>query len=98
MVRTPNEVFSFMNSNKIGDKLALYWIAWAFVAEKAENFKLTDDIFQKGIRHLAEPKDTLQVSHYKTLRWWNITNVLCCHYVETIPTVSTTIGEALYKS
>lgn len=61
MVRTPNDVFSFMNSNKIGDKVALYWIAWAFVAEKSENFKLTDQIFQKGIRHLAEPRDILQV-------------------------------------
>lgn len=60
MVRTPNEVFAFMNANKIGDKVALYWVAWAFVAEKAENFKLADQIFQKGIRHLAEPKDILQ--------------------------------------
>lgn len=50
MVRTPGEIFAFMSSNKIGDKVALFWIAWAFVAEKANNFKLTDQIFQKGIR------------------------------------------------
>jgi hypothetical protein len=60
MVRTPNDVFAFMNANKIGDKVALYWIAWAFVAEKNDNFKLADQIFQKGIRHFAEPKDILQ--------------------------------------
>jgi hypothetical protein len=39
-----------MSTNKIGEKVALFWIAWAFVAEKANNFKLTDQIFQKGIR------------------------------------------------
>jgi len=59
MVRTPGEVFSFMQSNKIGERVALFWVAWAFVAEKAENFKLTDQIFQKGIRKNAEPKDLI---------------------------------------
>ena len=49
-----------MQSNKIGEKAALFWVAWAFVAEKAQNYKLTDQIFQKGIRKLAEPKDMLQ--------------------------------------
>jgi len=39
-----------MQSNKIGGKCSLFWIAWAFVAEKAANFKLTDQIFQKGIK------------------------------------------------
>ena len=50
MVRTPGEIFSFMQANKIGEKVSLFWVAWAFVAEKTENFKLTDQIFQKGIR------------------------------------------------
>jgi hypothetical protein len=36
-----------MQVNKIGEKVALFWIAWAFVAEKAGNNKLTDQIFQK---------------------------------------------------
>jgi len=59
-VRTPGEIFSYMQSNKIGIKLSLFWIAWAFVTEKLENFKLTDQIFQKGISKHAEPKDVLQ--------------------------------------
>jgi hypothetical protein len=59
-VRTPGEIFSYMQSNKIGTKLSIFWIAWAFVAEKLENFKLTDQIFQKGILKQAEPKDVLQ--------------------------------------
>ena len=60
MVRTPGEVFNYMMTNKIGEKVSLFWIAWAFVAEKAENYKLTDQVFQKGIRRMAEPKDLLQ--------------------------------------
>jgi hypothetical protein len=59
-VRTPGEIFSFMQSNKIGEKVALFWIAWAFVAEKFDNFKLADQIFQKAIKKQAEPKDVLQ--------------------------------------
>ena len=33
-----------MNTNKIGEKVALFWIAWGFIAEKAENFKLADQV------------------------------------------------------
>ena len=59
LVQTPGEVFSFMQANKIGTKVALFWIAWAFVAEKLKNFGLTDKIFQKGIKMQAEPKDVM---------------------------------------
>ncbi len=52
MVRTPGDVFSFMQTNKIGEKVALFWVAWAYVAEKALNYKLTDQIFQKGMNKL----------------------------------------------
>ncbi|KAJ1390469.1 Mad3/BUB1 homology region 1-domain-containing protein, partial [Ochromonadaceae sp. CCMP2298] len=47
MVRTPGEIFTFMGANKIGERVSLFWIAWAFVAEKAGGWKLTDQIFQK---------------------------------------------------
>jgi hypothetical protein len=50
MVRTPGEIFSYMNSNKIGVRVSLFWIAWAFVTEKLKNFKMTDQIFQKGMK------------------------------------------------
>ena len=59
LVQTPGEVFSFMQANKIGVRVALFWIAWAFVAEKLKNFGLTDKIFQKGIKMQAEPKDVM---------------------------------------
>jgi len=47
-VRTPGEVFTYMSTNKLGERVALFWVAWAYVAEKALNYKLTDQIFQKG--------------------------------------------------
>jgi hypothetical protein len=59
MVRAPGDIFSYMQSNKIGEKVSLFWIAWAFVAERAQNFKLTDQIFSKGIKRQAEPKEML---------------------------------------
>ena len=48
MVRTPGEIFTYLQLKGIGERLALFWIAWAFVAEKALNYKLADQIFQKG--------------------------------------------------
>jgi hypothetical protein len=48
LVRTPGDIFTYMSTNKVGERLALYWIAWAYVAEKAQNYKLADQIFQKG--------------------------------------------------
>jgi hypothetical protein len=39
-----------MQANKIGTKLSLFWIAWAFVVEKLGNYAMTDKVFQKGIR------------------------------------------------
>lgn len=59
MVSDPNDVFSFMQSNSVGTKLALYWIAWAFVAEKAQNYQFADRIFQNGQNMNAEPKSLL---------------------------------------
>ena len=56
MSRTPSETFGFMQVNKIGEKVALFWIAWAFVAEKADKFDITEKIFKKAIKYQAEPK------------------------------------------
>lgn len=48
-----------MQSNDVGTKLSLFWIAWAFVAEKAQNYQLADNIFQNGTAENAEPKSLL---------------------------------------
>lgn len=59
LVSDPNDVFSFMQSNSVGVKLSLFWIAWAFVAEKSQNYQLADRIFQNGQCENAEPKSLL---------------------------------------
>jgi hypothetical protein len=68
LVRDQAEVLSFMYTNKIGERLALFWIAWAYVAEKEGNHKAADQIFQKGLRRLAEPKDILQKRYHQFQR------------------------------
>lgn len=60
MVTHPDEVFKFMITNSIGSKTSLFWIAWAFVAEKSGNDSYADKIFHKGLTRFAEPKDILQ--------------------------------------
>ena len=39
------EVFSFMHTNKIGQKLSVFYIAWAFITERLGNLTMTDQIF-----------------------------------------------------
>eukprot|EP01039_Chlorochromonas_danica_P008959 gene8959-9887_t len=68
LVRDQAEIFSFLYTNKIGERLALFWIAWAYVAEKDGNSKAADQIFQKGLKRLAEPKETIQKRYHQFQR------------------------------
>eukprot|EP00981_Chlorochromonas_danica_P014264 scaffold7649_cov165-Ochromonas_danica.AAC.4 len=90
LVRDQAEIFSFLYTNKIGERLALFWIAWAYVAEKVRpigahraqvyltllslrfaqdgNSKAADQIFQKGLKRLAEPKETIQKRYHQFQR------------------------------
>jgi Mad3/BUB1 homology region 1 len=38
------ELFKFLYKNEIGTGLALFWIAWAWVAEYAGDFPLADKV------------------------------------------------------
>lgn len=86
-MRTPGDVFAFMQSNKIGERNALFWVAWAFVAEKSVNFKLADQIYQKGVRKLAEPKEMLQTRFHQFQRR------LARHYINLAEAEEGKIGE-----
>jgi hypothetical protein len=48
-------VIQYMHKNKIGTGLALFWVAWAWVAEKQSNFALADKIFTKVRAAVAQP-------------------------------------------
>ncbi|RHY89295.1 hypothetical protein DYB37_005219 [Aphanomyces astaci] len=47
-VEKPLDVFTFLYKNKIGDKLALFYIAWAFLCEKCGKIKDAETIFNRG--------------------------------------------------
>jgi hypothetical protein len=47
--RDPLVVFKFMYANKIGSKLSMFWIAWAFVAETNGCFHVAEKALTDGI-------------------------------------------------
>ena len=63
-----NDIFTYMYTNKIGVRHALFWIAWAFVSEKVGNMKFADQIYLKGQKYLAEPKDLLSKRYHQFQR------------------------------
>ncbi|ETV95228.1 BUB protein kinase [Aphanomyces invadans] len=59
-VEKPLEVFMFLHKHKIGDKLSLFYIAWAFLCEKSGKIKDAETIFNRGFQKNAEPRETLK--------------------------------------
>jgi hypothetical protein len=49
MLTNPQDVFKFLFKNKMCQKHALFYAAWALVAETEGNFKNADKIYTKGI-------------------------------------------------
>ncbi len=64
----PSEVFKLMSKIKVGTLTALFWVAWAWVTEKAEDFQFTEKIFQKALSVGAEPKKFLEERQKQFLR------------------------------
>ena len=55
----PADVFKFMHSNRIGEDVALFYMAWSWVAETANNFVLADKIYKRGTALRAVPPERL---------------------------------------
>ncbi|KAL7441425.1 hypothetical protein ACHAXM_007832 [Skeletonema potamos] len=64
----PSEVFKLMSKIKVGTLTALFWVAWAWVAEKASDFQFTEKIFQKALSVGAEPRKFLEERQKQFLR------------------------------
>jgi hypothetical protein len=64
----PSEVFKLMSKSKVGTKVSLFWVAWAWVAEKAQDFPFTEKIFQKALSVGAEPRQFLEDRQRQFLR------------------------------
>jgi len=50
-----SEIFKYMYTQKIGAEVAIFWAAWAFVAEKEKDFAFAEKIFDKAIRKEVKP-------------------------------------------
>lgn len=59
----PTDVFRYLYSNGIGEDLALFYVAWAFVVERAKNYALADKIYTRGKNRLAQPVEELKEKH-----------------------------------
>lgn len=55
----PSWIFRLLDDRGIGRSLSLFWISWAFVSEKNENFGLADEIYSRGTSYDAQPFDLL---------------------------------------
>jgi Mad3/BUB1 homology region 1. len=51
----PQEQFKLFHQHKIGSEVAIFWLAWAWVAEKRKDFQFADKIFRKAIQKKAQP-------------------------------------------
>ena len=66
--KDPGQVFKYLHQQKVGAHTALFWIAWAFVAEKDNDFPFAEQIFKKGIRKDAKPLQMLRLRHQQFQR------------------------------
>lgn len=66
--KDPGQVFKYLHHQKVGTHTALFWIAWAFVAEKNNDFPFAEKIFKKGISKNAQPLQMLKMRHQQFQR------------------------------
>lgn len=61
--KEPGQVFKYLHQQKVGGQTALFWVAWAYVAEKDNDFPFAEQIYKKGISKDAQPLNILKVRH-----------------------------------
>ena len=59
LLEEPLPLFRFLCANRIGERVSLFYIAWALVAEHAKNYGLADKVFTRGKNFIAKPKKVL---------------------------------------
>eukprot|EP00586_Coscinodiscus_wailesii_P019822 CAMPEP_0172517578 /NCGR_PEP_ID=MMETSP1066-20121228/286246_1 /TAXON_ID=671091 /ORGANISM="Coscinodiscus wailesii, Strain CCMP2513" /LENGTH=1458 /DNA_ID=CAMNT_0013299657 /DNA_START=234 /DNA_END=4610 /DNA_ORIENTATION=+ len=60
---TPMDIFKFLHQKKVGSKTALFWVAWAWVAEKAGDYSFAEKVFLKAKDKGAKPTKLLEERH-----------------------------------
>ncbi len=61
--QSPMDVFKFLHKKGIGRHSALFWIAWAWVAEKKGDFKTADKVFRRAQDGDVEPRKMLDARY-----------------------------------
>ncbi len=51
----PHDQFKLYHKCKIGERVAIFWLAWAWVAEKKKDFPFADKLFRKAKQKHAKP-------------------------------------------
>ena len=59
----PGDVFKFLHSHQVGNITALFWIAWAWVAENKGDYSFAEKVYLKGLAKDAVPLKLLQQRH-----------------------------------
>jgi hypothetical protein len=60
---SPAHVFKYLHQHSVGTETALFWMAWAWVAETRGDYDFAEKVFRKGIQKRAKPLDKLQQRH-----------------------------------
>mmetsp|Transcript_22024 Transcript_22024/g.48004 ORF Transcript_22024/g.48004 Transcript_22024/m.48004 type:complete len:1418 (-) Transcript_22024:222-4475(-) len=60
---SPSDIFKFLHKRGVGGKSALFWIAWAWVAEKADDYRFAEKIYVRAITKKAQPTKMLEDRH-----------------------------------
>ncbi|KAL7524858.1 hypothetical protein ACHAWF_001112 [Thalassiosira exigua] len=64
----PNEVFKLMSRIKVGTKVAMFLVAWAWVVESKKDYPFAEKIFRKAIKVEPEPQEFLDKRYRHFLR------------------------------
>ncbi|CEG36129.1 bub protein kinase [Plasmopara halstedii] len=60
LVSNPKDIFKFLYQNKIGERVSLFYIGWAYVLETMANYPQAHKIYLKASQKNAEPQDLLE--------------------------------------
>lgn len=59
----PVDVFKYLHQRKVGTYTSLFWLAWAWVAEKGGDYPFAEKVFKKGLNKKAKPVKQLEERH-----------------------------------
>jgi hypothetical protein len=59
----PHETFISFHQNRIGLKTSIFWLAWAWLSEKKEDFAFAEKIFRKAISKKAQPSNVIEIRY-----------------------------------